>query len=115
MTLRPLVDSSIKLAGRRVLLCGLTIGRDPRQFLTNLGADRFDHIVITEPDTPRAQSCTALVAAAATFGVRVVSEPTISTALQISTSLAGTSGLVLATGSHYLVGPVRDLVRPAAG
>jgi dihydrofolate synthase/folylpolyglutamate synthase len=115
LALRPLVDTTIKRASRRVLLCGLTIGRDPRQFLANLGADRFDHIVVTDPYTPRAQSCTALAEAAATFDVTVISEPTISTALQVSTSLAGTSGMVLATGSHYLVGPVRELVRPAAG
>jgi dihydrofolate synthase / folylpolyglutamate synthase len=114
LALRPLVDSTVKRAGRRVLLCGLTIGSDPRQFLANLGADRFDHIVVTEPDTPRAQSCAALAESAATFDVTVVSEPAISTALQVSTSLAGTSGLVLVTGSHYLVGPVRDLVRPAS-
>jgi dihydrofolate synthase/folylpolyglutamate synthase len=114
LALRPLVDSTIKFAGRRVLLCGLTIGSDPRQFLANLGADRFDHIVVTEPDTPRAQSCAALAAATAMFDVTVVSEPTISRALQVSTALAGTSGLVLVTGSHYLVGPVRELVRPAS-
>jgi dihydrofolate synthase/folylpolyglutamate synthase len=112
LALRPLVDSTIQRAGRRVLLCGLTIGRDPRQFLENLGADRFDHIVVTEPDMPRAQPCTALAEAAATFDITVVSEPTVSTALQVSTSLAGTDGLVLATGSHYLVGPVRELVWP---
>jgi dihydrofolate synthase / folylpolyglutamate synthase len=112
LALRPLLDSTIQLAGRRVLLCGLTIGRDPRQFLENLGADRFDHIVVTEPDTPRAQPCTALAEAAATFDITVVSEPTVSTALQVSTSLAGISGLVVVVGSHYLVGPVRELVWP---
>jgi dihydrofolate synthase/folylpolyglutamate synthase len=112
LALRPLVDSTIQLAGRRVLLWGLTIGRDPSQFLANLGADRFDHIVVTEPDTPRAQSCTALAAAAAAFDATVVSQPSISTALQVAMSLAGTSGLVVATGSHYLVGTVRELVSP---
>jgi dihydrofolate synthase / folylpolyglutamate synthase len=111
LALRPLVDSTTRLEGRRVLLCGLTIGRDPHQFLANLGAGRFDHIVVTEPDTPRAQSCNVTASAAATFDVTVRSEPAISTALHVSTSLAGTSGLVLVVGSHYLVGPVRELLR----
>jgi dihydrofolate synthase / folylpolyglutamate synthase len=111
LALRPLVDSTTRLKGRRVLLCGLTVGRDPHQFLANLGADRFDHIVVTEPDTPRAQSCNATASAAATFDVTVQSEPATSKALQVSTSLAGTSGVVVVVGSHYLVGPVRELVR----
>jgi dihydrofolate synthase/folylpolyglutamate synthase len=112
LALRPLVDTTTRLEGRRVLLCGLTIGRDPHQFLANLGADRFDDIVVTEPDTPRAQSCNAAAAAAATFDVTVRSEPAISRALQVATSLAGTRGLVVVVGSHYLVGPVRELARP---
>jgi len=114
LALRPLVDSITRPEGRRVLLCGLTIGRDPHQFLANLGADRFDDIVVTEPDTPRAQSCNVTASAAATFDVTVRSEPAISRALQVSTSLAGTSGVVVVVGSHYLVGPVRELVRPKA-
>jgi dihydrofolate synthase / folylpolyglutamate synthase len=111
LALRPLVDSTTRLKGRRVLLCGLTVGRDARQFLANLGADRFDVIVVTEPDTPRLQPCTAVAAAAATFDVTIISEPTIPTALQEAMSLAGSSGLVVVVGSHYLVGPVRELVR----
>jgi dihydrofolate synthase / folylpolyglutamate synthase len=114
LALRPLVDSITRPEGRRVLLCGLTIGRDPHQFLANLGADRFDDIVVTEPDTPRVQSCNVTASAAATFDVTVRSEPAISRALQVSTSLAGTSGVVVVVGSHYLVGPVRELVRPKA-
>jgi dihydrofolate synthase/folylpolyglutamate synthase len=112
LALRPLVDSTTRLKGRRVLLCGLTVGRDPHQFLANLGADRFDHIVVTEPDTPRAQSCNATASAAATFDVTVQSEPAMSKALQVSMSLAGTNGLVMVVGSHYLVGPVRELLQP---
>jgi dihydrofolate synthase / folylpolyglutamate synthase len=112
LALRPLVDRTTGLEGPRVLLCGLTVGRDPYQFLANLGADRFDDIVVTEPDTPRAQSCKETAAAAATFDVTVRTEPAISRALQVSTSLAGTSGVVVVVGSHYLVGPVRELVRP---
>jgi dihydrofolate synthase / folylpolyglutamate synthase len=112
LALRPLVDSTTRLEGRRVLFCGLTIGRNPHQFLANLGADRFDDIVVTEPDTPRAQSCNTTASAAATFDVTVRCEPAISTALQVSMSLAGTSGVVVVVGSHYLIGPVRELVRP---
>ncbi len=106
--LRPLVDNAIQLAGRPVLLCGLTIGHDARQFLASLGADRFDDIVVTEPDTPRAQPSAAVAAAAAAFDVNVVNQPTISTALQTALSLAGASGLVVVVGSHHLVGPVRE-------
>lgn len=107
--LRPLVDNAIQLSGRPVLLCGLTIGHDARQFLASLGADRFDDIVGTEPDTPRAQPSAAVAAVAAAFDVNVVNQPTISTALQTALSLAGAGGLVVVVGSHHLVGPVREL------
>lgn len=106
--LRPLVDNAVQLVGRPVLLCGLTTGHDARQFLASLGADRFDDIVVTEPDTPRAQPSAAVAAAAAAFDVNVVNQPTISTALQTALSLAGVSGLVVVVGSHHLVGPVRE-------
>jgi dihydrofolate synthase/folylpolyglutamate synthase len=107
--LHALVDNAIQQAERRVLLCGLTIGHDARQFLASLGAGRFDHIVVTEPDTPRAQRGAEVAAAAAAFDVNVVNQPTISTALQTALSFAGASGLVVAVGSHHLVGPVREL------
>jgi len=111
LALRPLVESATRLNGRRVLLCGLTHGRDPRRFLANLGADRFDDVVVTEPDSPSAQSCDVTASAASAFDVTVHPEPVISRALQVSTDLAGTSGVVVVVGSHYLVGPVRRLVR----
>lgn len=106
--LHPLVGNAIQLARRSVLLCGLTIGHDARQFLASLGADRFDDIVVTEPDTPRAQPGATVAAAAGAFDVNVVNQPTISTALQTALSLAGASGLVVVVGSHHLVGPVRE-------
>jgi folylpolyglutamate synthase/dihydropteroate synthase len=107
--LHPLVDNAIQLAERRVLLCGLTSGHDPREFLASLGADRFDDIVATEPDTPRAQPSTAVAAAAEALEVNVVEEPVISTALQTALSFAGAGGLVVVVGSPHLVGPVREL------
>lgn len=107
--LHPLVDNAIQAEERSVLVCGLTSGQDARRFLASLGADRFDDIVATEPDTPRAQPSTAVAAAAAAIDVNVVDQPTISTALQSALSLAGASGLVVVVGSPHLVGPVREL------
>lgn len=114
LRLRPLMTHNTVTTGKRVLLCGLTAGRDPLGFLHNAAADSFDHIVITEPDTTRAVPVDETASAASRFGRPMEAYSDIPAALQRAIAVAGDDGLVVALGSYYLVGPVRALLSVAA-
>jgi dihydrofolate synthase / folylpolyglutamate synthase len=107
LALQPLIDQQIPETRRRVLMCGLTGDHDPLKFLTNIGADRFDEIVVTRPDTPRAIPISETAFAAAKFVHHVHVCPEWQTALKRVMTLAGEHGAALIVGSHYLIAPVR--------
>jgi dihydrofolate synthase/folylpolyglutamate synthase len=69
------------------------------------------HIVLTHLDNPRAASMEDLVAAARALGIpaaQVAHDP--AAALALARSLTPAGGLIIATGSIYLVGAVRQAV-----
>ena len=69
------------------------------------------HIVLTHLDNPRAAGMEDLVAAARALGIpaaQVAHDPAAALALARSVTPAG--GLIVVTGSIYLVGAVRQLV-----
>jgi dihydrofolate synthase/folylpolyglutamate synthase len=73
-------------------------------------------VVATQVATPRAVPCQALadaLGAATTAPVQAVREPAV--ALTRARALAGPDGLVLCSGSVYLAGAVRRLVREPVG
>lgn len=69
-----------------------------------------DHIVLTPVDSPRAASLDELLAIARTLDVPAHSAANPTTALAIARQLTPPGGLILATGSIYLVGAIRALV-----
>lgn len=69
-----------------------------------------DKVVATQPDNPRAASPEEIAQAAARTGAEVVIEPRVSHALEKAKALAGTDGVVVITGSIYLVGEVMRLL-----
>jgi dihydrofolate synthase / folylpolyglutamate synthase len=63
-----------------------------------------DHVILTHADSPRAAATQEIAAMAEHTGARMLQEQTISAALVRATQLAGSRGVVVITGSIYVVG-----------
>jgi dihydrofolate synthase / folylpolyglutamate synthase len=68
-----------------------------------------NHLVLTPIDNPRAASLDDLIAAAQTLDVPAHPAQSPAEALALARSLTPPGGLILATGSVYLIGTLRDL------
>ncbi len=98
-------------AGRRVLLVGMLVGRDHGAMLREFGAADFDLVVTCAPDSPRAMAATELAEVATAEGATAVAAPDVPTAIEVALRDAGPDDLVFITGSLYLVGAARRLLR----
>jgi len=79
--------------------------------LFNSASDRpLDHIILAPIENARASSMEDLLAAARSLAIpaQVANNPT--QALEIARRLTPANGLIVATGSIYLVGAVREAV-----
>jgi dihydrofolate synthase/folylpolyglutamate synthase len=63
-------------------------------------------VVASHADNPRAASPEEIAQAAARTGAEIIQEPEIGRALETAKALAGADGVVVVTGSIYLVGDV---------
>jgi dihydrofolate synthase/folylpolyglutamate synthase len=113
--LRWTVEENFASVTPRILLCGTLVGRDPVEFLDQVGVRSADLVVTTEPASPRAMPADALAAVVRGFEVPVTPVRRPAQALSAAVTAAGRRGLVVATGSLYLVDPLRAaaLTRPA--
>ena len=114
--LRRAVEESFAGITPRILLCGVLAGRDPVEFLDQVGARAADLIVTTEPRSPRALSASVLAEAARSFGVPAAAVSDPGHALAAAMNASGSHGVVVATGSLYLMDPLRAAIstRPVA-
>jgi dihydrofolate synthase/folylpolyglutamate synthase len=101
----------------RILVVGLLAGKDPAEMLHALDAEAARLIVTCPPPSPRAQS--AFVVAEAARSLRapgavlpeVVEADSVAEALTVALDAAGVDDLVLVTGSLYVVGAARAVLR----
>jgi dihydrofolate synthase / folylpolyglutamate synthase len=70
----------------------------------------LDHIVLAPVDSPRAASLDELTAAAAALNTPARTAASTAEALALARRLTPAGGLIVATGSIYLVGAIRGLV-----
>jgi len=70
----------------------------------------FDSVVLTEVDSPRRASLASMTAAAESTGVRVFTAEDAQAALDRAWAETPADGIVVVTGSVYLVGEVRRLL-----
>jgi dihydrofolate synthase/folylpolyglutamate synthase len=73
----------------------------------------FDAVVLTEVDSPRTASLAEMQSAAESTGVKIETAPTPQEALLRAQVLAPSDGLIVVTGSVYLVGALRESLAKA--
>lgn len=95
----------------RVLVVAISADKDVDAILAPLAA-RFDAIIATRYDQPRAMDPDVLAARARAFGTLAESAPDLATALDRARDAVGTGGLVVVAGSLFAVGEVRPRFRP---
>jgi dihydrofolate synthase / folylpolyglutamate synthase len=102
------LEEGFSVAGRRLQIVGLLGERDLGWMLTALGADRADLVIACTAPSPRAIPARVIAAAAAALDVdvEVVEDP--GDAGEWALSIATEDDLVLASGSLYVAGAVRD-------
>jgi len=122
---RPLVvlDGAKNLAGARseaiavaeefgegrpkVMVVGMLRGKDAREMLAALDAPKAELVVACPAPSPRTQPPEVIADAARSLGAKAQVAPSVPEALELALWEAGEEGLVLVTGSLYVVGEAR--------
>jgi dihydrofolate synthase / folylpolyglutamate synthase len=83
--------------------------------LFDSSADRpLDHIILAPINNPRAASVEDLLAAAHTLDIPAHAAPHLAAALAQAQTITPANGLIIATGSVYMVGEIRNLASTEA-
>jgi dihydrofolate synthase/folylpolyglutamate synthase len=108
------IDEELAGSGPRALVLGMQGERSPVELAAGLGLHRFDHVVATEPPSPRAWPAADLAAAIGSERLvpAVVADPVA--AVRLAGRLVGAGGAVVVTGSLYLIGALRPVPAPNA-
>jgi len=76
---------------------------------------RRDHLILAPIVSPRATEMADLVSAAESLGVPAIATADVAEALAVARQRTPPDGLIIATGSVYLIGEIRQLVLQGAG
>jgi len=104
------LQGDFRVVGPVVAVVGLLVGRDPVAMLTALRKGGVDRVVACPAPTPRTMPVGDLLVACRSVGLRAEGALSVPDALARATSLAGEEGLVVVTGSLYVVGEARSVV-----
>ncbi|HEX2577700.1 MAG TPA: folylpolyglutamate synthase/dihydrofolate synthase family protein [Aquihabitans sp.] len=99
------------LAGSVIIVAGFLGGRDPAEMLDALGAADAGFLIACTPDSPRAIPAPEVAAAADGLGIVAEAVSSVDQAVHRALGLASPDDLVLVTGSLYVVGPARIVLR----
>jgi dihydrofolate synthase/folylpolyglutamate synthase len=101
----------------RILVVGMLAGKDPAEMLHALDVEGARLVVACPPPSPRAQPASVVAAAARSLRApgatlpEVVEADSVADALGLALAAAGVDDLVLVTGSLYVVGAARAVLR----
>jgi dihydrofolate synthase / folylpolyglutamate synthase len=98
-------------ASGRVIVVGLLRGRDPHAMLEALDVGDARLVIVTSPPSPRAMPVDDVAVAARRLRASVRVVPDVAEALRVAEAEADETDLVLVTGSLYLIGAARRLLR----
>jgi len=99
------------LGGTVIVVAGFMRGRDPVEMLEALGAADAGFLIACTPDSPRAIPAPEVAAAADGLGIVAEAISSVDQAVHRALGLASPDDLVLVTGSLYVVGPARTVLR----
>ena len=105
------VREELTMSGTVIMVAGFLRGRDPAEMLEALGAVESGFLVACTPNSPRAIPASEVAAAATGLGIVAEVIPSVDDAMHRALAVAGPDDLVLVTGSLYVVGPARTLLR----
>lgn len=94
-----------------VVVMGCLRGRDPRELLASLGPELISRVIACSPPSPRAQPGETVVAAARELGLEAEDCGAVAEAVKRAMQVAVADDVVLVTGSLYVVGAARSLLR----
>lgn len=100
--------------GRRVAVVGMLRGRDPLAMLVPLGSAGIGMVVACAPDSPRALPPELVAEAARSLGMDVMVVPEVPAAVAAGRELVDEDGILLVTGSLYVVADARTAVCDSA-
>ena len=92
----------------RIFVLAVLEPRDPAEFIEEVGIGQGDYVVATPVNSPRSISAERIAEAATTAGAIAETASDAEGALDRARTLAGVDGLVVVTGSLYVVGEARD-------
>ncbi len=96
--------------GPTVAVVGMLGGRDPSAMLAPLAAAGVSLVVACAPASPRAQPSAVVAEAARGLGLESLVAASVAEAVPMARGAAGAGGLVVVTGSLYVVAEGRDLL-----
>jgi dihydrofolate synthase/folylpolyglutamate synthase len=105
------LDEDFGESRSRIMVFGLLKGRDIGDMLDELQAERAELVIACEPDWPRAVPAEELAAVARTKGIAVEVIPDVEQAVYRALAIATDEDLVFVTGSSYVVGAARPVLR----
>ncbi|CAN5406503.1 folylpolyglutamate synthase/dihydrofolate synthase family protein [soil metagenome] len=99
------------LGGTVIVVAGFLKGRDVAEMLDALGARDAGFLIACTPDSPRAVPAPQVAAAADGLGIVAEAVTSVEQAVHRALGLASPDDLILVTGSLYVVGPARTVIR----
>ncbi|HET7487644.1 MAG TPA: Mur ligase family protein [Acidimicrobiales bacterium] len=97
-----------------VAVVGMLRGRDPAHMLSALGLDHARLVVACPAPSPRTVPAAEVAAAARALGVEAQEVSGVGEAVELALAAAGEDDRVLITGSLYVVGAARSVLRRRA-
>ena len=109
------LEEGFEIEGPMVAVIGMLEGRDPAAVLSPLAAAGVSVVLSVEPDTPRALDGHEIAKVASELGLEARAMGSLDDALELGLARAEPAGLLLVTGSLYVVGPARAQLRAMVG
>ena len=101
------LTEAFSVEGRRVAVLGMLEGRDPIAILRPLAEAGIDHVICVMPVTPRAMSASQVASAAVEVGLTAEVVSSVEAGVDEALTLVADDGLLLVSGSLYVVGDAR--------